>query len=119
MKNILTLLCILAFAPAAFAGGTMLFTRTQSPYAQNNGQYQNNTTGRYNSNSTLYTDGSQQTGNGNLKTTSTKVTKETSYEKRYKAGHEGTYRTRQDKYYNYGGAKFGTGFSSNGTTGRW
>ena len=40
MKNIVTILCILALAPAAFAGGTMLFTTPNNCYNGTNNWYQ-------------------------------------------------------------------------------
>ena len=35
MKNILILFCILAFAPAVFAGGTMIYTTPQDATGHN------------------------------------------------------------------------------------
>lgn len=131
MKHILTILCILVLAPAAFAGGTMLFTTPQNESGPNNWYYPNGFNKGYtNTNSaasnfsgTQYTQNSNGnmvfTQNGVQKPGQTYTTKETSYEKHFSAGHESTYRTKQDKYYNHGGVKFGTGFSNNGTTGRW
>lgn len=108
MKNILTLLCILAFAPAVFAGGTMLFT----PQSQNGNYY---TQTGYDE---FYSDRNIKNP-GRYKQTAPNVVKDSTYEKRIKAGYESTYRTKQDKYYNHGGVKFGTGFTNNGTTSRW
>lgn len=104
MKNILTLLCILAFAPAVFAGGTMIYTTPGS-----NGQ-----TNWYED-----ADTAQKSVKTKGKKGSSVVTEESSFEKKVKVGKESTYRTKSDKYYNHGGVKFGTGFSTNGTTGRW
>lgn len=105
MKNILTLICILAFAPAVFAGGTMIYTTSDS-----NGWYEDAASAQDSAAKNVKTKG---------KKGSTVVTDESSFEKRVKVGKESTYRTKSDKYYNHGGVKFGTGFSTNGTTGRW
>lgn len=114
MKNILILFCMLAFAPAVFAGGTMIYTTPQDATGQNNWYGKSNTT-FYSEDPYVQTMKTQNLREQNQTT----VTNESSYEKRYKAGHESTFRTRQDKYYNHGGVKFGTGFSNNGSTGRW
>lgn len=119
MKNILTLLCILAFAPAAFAGGTMLFTTPQNSSGQNN-WYRTGNSNYYTQTGydDFYSDRNIKNPGRTKQTASTIVTDST-YEKRIKAGYESTYRTKQDKYYNHGGVKFGTGFTNNGTTSRW
>lgn len=108
MKNILTLLCILAFGQAAFAGGTLIYT---SP-APNGSTVQN---------STQYTQNGKPAKKGLFRRNKGQqtVVEEGSYEKNYHAGAPSTYRTQQDKYFNHGGVKFGSGFSNNGTTGRW
>lgn len=115
MNNILTLLCILCFAPAAFAGGTTLFTTPQNAAGQNN-WFQDGA-----GNSYYYTQvgyDSVTPVRNNAQPAIRTVTKENNYERSYQFGGASTYRTKQDKYYNHGGVKFGTGFLNNGAAGR-
>lgn len=119
MKNILTLLCILGFAQAAIAGGTMLFTTPQNSSGQNN-WYRTGNSNYYTQTGydSFYSDRNIQNPGRTKQTAPTTVTEQT-YEKRIRGGYNSTYRTKQDKYYNHGGVKFGSGISNNGTTGRW
>lgn len=115
MKNILVMFCMLALAPMAFAGGTMLYTTPQD--ANGHMDWYGRTNSNYYSEDPYVQN--MRTRNLREQSQSTMVTKDSAYEKRYRFGHESTYRTKQDKYYNHGGVKFGTGFSNNGAAGRW